>query len=202
MTITSSTQFRPAASSTIRPIRGSTGSWASLRPRFVSFLPVSSSAPSSCSSMTPSRTWRRSGGSRNGKSSMSPRSIDAICRITAARLVRRISGSVKRGRSSKSSSENSRIAMPVGDAAAAALALVGAGLADRLDREPLDLQPRAVAADPRLCRGRPRSGCRGRSGTSRRRWSRARPGGPCAASRPAAGRRSTGARTAAGSRPG
>jgi hypothetical protein len=43
---------------------------------------------------------------------MSPRSIAAICRITAARLVRRISGSVKRGRSSKSSSENSRIAMP------------------------------------------------------------------------------------------
>ena len=43
---------------------------------------------------------------------MSPRSIAAICRITAARLVRRISGSVKRGRSSKFSSLNSRIAMP------------------------------------------------------------------------------------------
>ncbi len=32
--------------------------------------------------------------------------------------------------------------------AAAALALVGRSLADRLDRQPLDLQPRAVAADP------------------------------------------------------
>ena len=37
----------------------------------------------------------------------------------------------------------------LGDAAAAALALVGARLADRLDRQPLDLQPRAVAADAR-----------------------------------------------------
>ena len=36
----------------------------------------------------------------------------------------------------------------VGDTAAAALALVGGGLRDRLDRQPLDLQPRAVAADP------------------------------------------------------
>ena len=60
----------------------------------------------------PSRTWRRSGGSRNGKSSTSPRSIAAICRITAASDVRRISGSVKRGRSRKSSSAYSRMAMP------------------------------------------------------------------------------------------
>jgi hypothetical protein len=37
----------------------------------------------------------------------------------------------------------------VGDAAAAALALVGGGLRDRLDRQPLHLQARAVAADPR-----------------------------------------------------
>ena len=42
----------------------------------------SSSAPSSCSSATPSRTWRRSGGSRNGKSSTSPSPSAAICRIT------------------------------------------------------------------------------------------------------------------------
>ena len=41
---------------------------------------------------------------------------------------------------------------PLGDAPAAALALVGARLADRLDRQPLDLQPRAVAADPRGAR--------------------------------------------------
>jgi hypothetical protein len=37
----------------------------------------------------------------------------------------------------------------LGDASAAALALVGRRLRDRLDRQPLDLQPRAVAADPR-----------------------------------------------------
>ncbi len=65
----------------------------------------------------------------------------------------------------------------VGDAPAAALALVGGGLRDRLDRQPLDLQPRAVAADPRRARGRRRSGCRARSATSRRRWWRARRGG-------------------------
>ena len=35
-----------------------------------------------------------------------------ICRITAARLVRRISGSVNSGREVKSSSEYSRMAMP------------------------------------------------------------------------------------------
>ena len=43
---------------------------------------------------------------------MSPSPSAAICRITAARFVRRISGSVKRGRSRKSSSEYSRMQMP------------------------------------------------------------------------------------------
>ena len=43
---------------------------------------------------------------------MSPRPSAAICRITAARLVRRISGSVKRGRSSKSSSAYRRMQTP------------------------------------------------------------------------------------------
>ena len=38
---------------------------------------------------------------------------------------------------------------PVGDAAAAALALVGRRARDRLDRQPLHLQARAVARDPR-----------------------------------------------------
>ena len=200
ITITSSTQPSPAASSTIRPIRGSTGSCASRRPSCVSLRPVSSSAPSSCSSAMPSRTWRRSGGSRNGKSSTSPRSIAAICRITAARLVRRISGSVKRGRSSKSSSLNSRIAMPSATRPQRPLRWSAHAWRDRLDRQPLDLQPRAVAARCAPCRGRRRSGCRARSATSRRRWWRARRGGPCAASTRAAGRRWTGARTAAGSR--
>ena len=59
---------------------------------------------------------RESGGSTNGKSSTSlgPRAtpMAVICRMTAARLVRRISGSVNCGRDSKSSSEYSRIAMP------------------------------------------------------------------------------------------
>ena len=40
----------------------------------------------------------------------------------------------------------------VGRAPAAALALVGGRLRDRLDRQPLDLQPRAVAADARRAR--------------------------------------------------
>ena len=39
--------------------------------------------------------------------------------------------------------------MPSDGAPAAALALVGGGLRDRLDRQPLHLQPRAVAADAR-----------------------------------------------------
>ena len=59
---------------------------------------------------------RESGGSTNGKFSTSfgPRAtpMAVICRMTAARLVRRISGSVNSGRDSKSSSEYSRMAMP------------------------------------------------------------------------------------------
>ena len=43
---------------------------------------------------------------------MSPSRSAAICRITDARFVRRISGSVKAGRASKSSSSYSRIATP------------------------------------------------------------------------------------------
>ncbi len=43
---------------------------------------------------------------------MSPSPSEIICRMTAARLVRRISGSVYSGRLSKSCSEYSRMAMP------------------------------------------------------------------------------------------
>ena len=43
---------------------------------------------------------------------MGPSRESAICRMTLARLVRRISGSVNSGRASNSSSEYSRIAMP------------------------------------------------------------------------------------------
>ena len=63
------------------------------------------SAPSSSSSWTPAVTLRLSGGSTNGNRPMSPSPSEAICRITEARLVRRISGSVNSGRDSKSSSE-------------------------------------------------------------------------------------------------
>ena len=111
ITVTSSAHPRRPASSTIRAIRGSTGRSASRRPSLVS-RPAASSAPSSSSSRIPSRTCLRSGGSRNGKSSIFPSPIAAICRITEARLVRRISGSVKRGRSSNSSSSYSRMQIP------------------------------------------------------------------------------------------
>ncbi|MNP63880.1 hypothetical protein D3C76_1593250 [compost metagenome] len=53
-----------------------------------------------------------SGGSMKGKASISPRRRWSICRITAARLVRRISGSVKAGRERKSSSLYRRTQMP------------------------------------------------------------------------------------------
>ena len=55
---------------------------------------------------------RLSGSSMNGNAAMSPRPIEVICRMTDARLVRRISGSVNSGRFSKSSSEYSRMQMP------------------------------------------------------------------------------------------
>ncbi len=55
---------------------------------------------------------RLSGGSRNGKSAISPSPAAAIARITEARLVRRISGSVNSGRDSKSDSAYSRMQMP------------------------------------------------------------------------------------------
>ncbi len=43
---------------------------------------------------------------------MSPRPAAVICRMTEARLVRRISASVNSGRERKSSSEYSRMQMP------------------------------------------------------------------------------------------
>ena len=70
------------------------------------------SAPSSKSRTRPSFTVRRSGGSMNGKEAMSPRRRASICRMTDARLVRRISGSVNAGRSVKSVSEYRRMATP------------------------------------------------------------------------------------------
>ena len=48
----------------------------------------------------------------NGNAAMSPRRSEVIWRITEARLVRRISGSVNSGRPAKSSSLYSRMQMP------------------------------------------------------------------------------------------
>ena len=67
---------------------------------------------SSSSRSMPSWMPRESGGCRNGNAAISPSPIEIIWRMTAARFVRRISGSVKAGRLSKSSSEYSRIAIP------------------------------------------------------------------------------------------
>ena len=53
-----------------------------------------------------------SGGSRNGNAATSPRPMLVICRMTDARFVRRISGSVNSGRSAKSSSSYRRMQMP------------------------------------------------------------------------------------------
>ena len=91
------------------------GNWARVRPSAVRRCRPSFAgwrAPSSVRSATPSLTWRRSGPSTNGNSSTSPRPSAAICRMTEARLVRRISGSVNSGRERKSSSEYSRMQMP------------------------------------------------------------------------------------------
>ena len=87
--------------------------------------------------------------------------------------------------------------MPGLDAAAAAGALVGRGLADRLDRQPLHLGARASSGRSARRRCRRRTGCRARSARSRRRWWRARPGGRCAARRPGAARRRRAGRRAA-----
>ena len=69
-------------------------------------------APSSSSSLRPSFTKRLSGGSIKSKFSTVPKRRLAICRITDAKLVRRISGSVYSGRLSKSSCEYRRIHTP------------------------------------------------------------------------------------------
>ncbi len=110
MISTSRTQPLRPDSRIIRASRGSTGSSASLRPVGVSrgeppLPPVPGAiALSSSSSRTPSATFLASGGSTNGKSAIAPRSSAAIRRMTEARLVRRISGSVNSGRARKSSS--------------------------------------------------------------------------------------------------
>lgn len=110
-TITSTSRSEPfsEAATSMRASRGSTGSGAIARPTAVSRLRGStacgSTAWSSSSSRRPSVICRASGGSTNGKRAMSPRPSEVICRMTEARLVRWISGSVNSGRDAKSSSE-------------------------------------------------------------------------------------------------
>ena len=103
MTSTSATHPSVSASSSIRPILGSSGKRARRRPIFVR-PPPASTAPSSRSSRRPSLTWRRSGGSMNGKRSTSPSPSDSIRSSTAARSERRISGSAWAGRAAKPAS--------------------------------------------------------------------------------------------------
>ena len=82
---------------------GSTGRRESSRPIFVS-SPSGVSARSSCRIEIPSAIARGGGAWRKGNSRMSP-SLSALARkMTAARFVRKISGSVKAGRRAKSSS--------------------------------------------------------------------------------------------------
>ncbi|MNK92926.1 hypothetical protein D3C87_1130680 [compost metagenome] len=100
-----------AASSSMRPMRGSTGNRANWRPSGVSSL-LRSTAESSCSRLYPSLMALPSGGSMNGNALTSPRRRCSICKMTAARLVRRISGSVNSGRPRKSSSLYRRTQMP------------------------------------------------------------------------------------------
>ena len=98
---------------TILAKRGSIGNLANKRPDFVncvvgltrlpladllsfslSGLPAGSSAAISSNKRTPSVILRLSGASTKGKLAMSPRSKACICKITVAKLVRNISGSV------------------------------------------------------------------------------------------------------------
>ena len=101
----------------IRPTVGSTGSRANSRPISVSGRansPASSTAnaPISSNNKYPDRIAFGAGGLINGNRSMSPSPNAFSRKITSARFARRISGSVKRGRSRKSFSENSRMHTP------------------------------------------------------------------------------------------
>ena len=114
--------------------------------------------------------------SRNGKSSIRPRPSDSMRRITpASDGAQDFRIGVARPRL-EIGLRIQAVADAGGDAAAAALALVGAGLRDRLDVQAVELLPRAVALDPRHARDRSRSGSAAPSARFRRRWSPARCG--------------------------
>ena len=109
MTMTSLSTPSRCASTSMRAMRGSTGMRARSCPIVVSFgrppSSVSWSAESSCKTINPSRIALGSGGWTKGNFSIAPKRRETICKITLARFVRRISGSVNSGRDSKSSSE-------------------------------------------------------------------------------------------------
>jgi hypothetical protein len=103
----------------------------------------------------PSAIARGSGGSRKGNCFDIAQTQRQHPQDHVGQAPRRISGSVYAdGRDWKSASAPySRTHTPGRDAAAAALALVGAGLRDRLDVQAIELLPRAVALDPRQSPG-------------------------------------------------
>ena len=103
-------------------------------------------APSSSSSWLPAETLHISGDSTKRKRATSPRPSEVICRITAARLVRRVPGSVNRT-SSKSALEYRR--MPAVGTRPQRPFRGQPGPADRLVGEPLHLRVHRVARDPR-----------------------------------------------------
>ena len=108
---TSERQFSLSAANSILASFGSVGIFANCRPIAVIF-PCLSKAFTSCNEVLPSRIILSSGGSRKGKSSISPSFNDVICKITDDKLVRKISGSVNWGRAKKSSSEYKRMQIP------------------------------------------------------------------------------------------
>ena len=152
MTRTSSRQPPASASSTMRPSRGSSGQLGqSATERREPLLRVGVRRVERAELLEEGDAVldrpRRSGGSTNGKRATSPRPRAVIWRMTDARFVRTISGSVNSGRESKSVLGVEADAHAGGDPAAAAGPLVGRRLRDRLDRQALHLRPVRVAGD-------------------------------------------------------
>ena len=105
ITSTSRTHPNRSASITIRPSRGSIGRRASRRPILVSERGSRSRRRRHRARRAAGHrrgSPRESGGSTNGKRATSPSPIAVICKMTDARLVRRISGSVNSGRGRRS----------------------------------------------------------------------------------------------------
>ena len=93
---TSIKQCSSAAANNIRANLGSVGNLASCLPTSVN-LPDLSKALTSCKTFLPSRIILSSGGSMKGNASISPKFKAIICKMTADKLVRIISGSVNSG---------------------------------------------------------------------------------------------------------